>query len=233
VSGDGSGAATLQARVAEHLTRSILEQQLRPGEHIVAEKLAADLGVSRLPVREALHTLAGQGLVEMRPHRGAFVPPGDNAEELVWTVEVRARLEPWAAELAAARHRPEDLEAIDRALEAGARALQRGQRAVVGLAHHRFLRGLAAAAHHPRLDEALAPLQHRTMLAFATIRMRVEPGGWSAHTAVRDAVAAGDGETAATRTAEHLQAVITALRAPGNVQPAVIGAPRRREQSTG
>lgn len=63
--------------VAEHVRRLIFTGTLRPGDRIPQAEIAEDLGVSRLPVREALIELARDGLVTMEPHSGAFVAPFD------------------------------------------------------------------------------------------------------------------------------------------------------------
>ncbi len=59
----------------ERIIRSLDEGSLAPGDRIVASEVAAQLGLSRAPVREALHVLAGQGLVELLPDRGAILLP--------------------------------------------------------------------------------------------------------------------------------------------------------------
>jgi DNA-binding GntR family transcriptional regulator len=63
--------------VAEHVRRLIFSGELRSGDRIPQDELAADLGVSRLPVREAVMELARDGLVTVAPHSGAFVAPFD------------------------------------------------------------------------------------------------------------------------------------------------------------
>lgn len=63
--------------VAEHVRRLIFTGTLRPGDRIPQAEIADDLGVSRLPVREAVIALARDGLVTMEPHSGAFVAPFD------------------------------------------------------------------------------------------------------------------------------------------------------------
>jgi DNA-binding GntR family transcriptional regulator len=205
---------TLRQRVTDHLTDAILDQHLRPGEHIVAEDLAHALGVSRLPVREALRDLAGRGLVELRPRRGAFVTEIDldTPDELVETFDVRALLEPTAAALAAERRTPEQLAAYDALIAAGQDAVGAGSRVAVNRAHHRTLRAIATMAAHPIMDAALLPLHHRTLLAFAGLALAVEPAEWDVHRAVRDAVATRDAETAARLTRDHLHEVRDAFR---------------------
>ena len=64
---------SLADRVSHAVRRAILEGRLRPGDTLSISDLAADLGVSHSPVREALQQLAGQGLVVLRPARTAIV----------------------------------------------------------------------------------------------------------------------------------------------------------------
>lgn len=203
---------TLEHRITEQVAEEILAQRLRPGEHIVADRIARALGVSRLPVREALRNLAGHGLVELHPHRGAFVTMV-HRELLVETLEVRALLEPRAAALCAVRHQPGDLAALDRIIEHGSAAARARERAAVHRAHHRFLRELGAMGRHAALDAALAPLHHHTLLGFAVGVLQVDPDGWAEHAAVRDAIAARDADAARARTAEHLASVLISVRA--------------------
>ncbi|MDL1899747.1 GntR family transcriptional regulator [Anaerolineae bacterium CFX9] len=63
----------LRKRVLDALRDAILSGELKPGQALVETELAADLGVSRAPLREALQQLAAEGLVEVVPYRGAAV----------------------------------------------------------------------------------------------------------------------------------------------------------------
>lgn len=80
-------------RVADYLRTAILEGELGVGERIRQESLAARLGASRLPVREALRTLEGEGLVSLEPNKGARVTHLD-ADELRVLYDARAAIEP-------------------------------------------------------------------------------------------------------------------------------------------
>jgi DNA-binding GntR family transcriptional regulator len=60
-------------QVSEHVRRLIFDGELRPGDRIPQDAIAAELGVSRIPVREALIEMARDGLVVNEPHIGAFV----------------------------------------------------------------------------------------------------------------------------------------------------------------
>jgi DNA-binding GntR family transcriptional regulator len=110
--------------VAELLREKILTQALRPREWIDEPKLAEEMGISRTPLREALKVLEAEGLVELRPRRGAFV--ADLTEEdLNEIFPVMALLEGRCAYEAARKAKPEDverLEAIHAKLEEAAAA---------------------------------------------------------------------------------------------------------------
>lgn len=72
--------------VAVHVRNLIMSGGARPGDFIRLDETAAELGVSVTPVREALLTLRGEGLVELVPHRGYVVAPlsRDDVDDLFW-----------------------------------------------------------------------------------------------------------------------------------------------------
>jgi DNA-binding GntR family transcriptional regulator len=114
------------------------------------EELAAMLGVSRTPVREALRRLAAEGLVEMRTNRGARVADLDRAGMRA-AYEARLVIEPGAARLAAARRPAEQLARMRDALARQRRA-GGGVRARFA-ASRDFHLALVAAAGNPFLDQ--------------------------------------------------------------------------------
>ncbi|MGL5839524.1 MAG: GntR family transcriptional regulator [Sphingorhabdus sp.] len=83
---------TMVDRVRRYLRNQILSGELKPGDRIVQGAVADKLGVSRIPVRESIHALVSEGLVEVEPHHGAIVAPISlhHAEEMF---SVRALLE--------------------------------------------------------------------------------------------------------------------------------------------
>src|SRR5690349_9734612 len=105
--------AQLERRVYERLRDDIISGVLQPGDQLVEARLAADLGVSKTPVREALIRLQRDGLVSIEPYRGARVlePSPDDVREIV---ELRELLECHVARQLA-QTRPER---VLRALEA-------------------------------------------------------------------------------------------------------------------
>jgi DNA-binding GntR family transcriptional regulator len=82
-------------RVAAYLREAILGGRLQPGDRIRQEEVAARLGASRLPVREALRMLEAEGLTEHEPRKGARVPRLSQHEVDV-IYQMRERLEPLA-----------------------------------------------------------------------------------------------------------------------------------------
>jgi DNA-binding GntR family transcriptional regulator len=89
----------LRDRVYEILKRSILFQEILPGEKIDEEVLAQQLGVSRTPIRETLCRLENEGIVRVIPRRGAFVVK-HSREKITEILMVREALEGFAARLA-------------------------------------------------------------------------------------------------------------------------------------
>ncbi|GAX90114.1 GntR family transcriptional regulator [Effusibacillus lacus] len=89
--------STLHERVVSRLREAILKGEFEPGERLVQEELAEAMGVSRMPIREALRQLEKEGLVTLEPHKGAIVTPvtSNDIEEIYY---LRAVLEAIAVE---------------------------------------------------------------------------------------------------------------------------------------
>nr|WP_201784424.1 FCD domain-containing protein [Nonomuraea pusilla] len=212
----------------ESLLRERIRQgRWKSGERLPSEvRLAAELGVGRSTVREAVRLLAHDGWLVVRHGSGTFVadPPPSAGEDgdlrgllrrarVLEAFEVRRALEVEAARLAAARIRPEDVEEL-RALLHGRQERLGGDpaafvdadldfhRAVVDLAGNAVLSGLYATVQ-PVLRAALVELVvHETDL----------PDMSYAHADLLTALAHGDADGAIAATVEHLDAVITLVR---------------------
>ena len=87
-----NNAIPARERVYEYLKTAILSGHLNPGERLTEENLANALGVSRTPVREALHKLESEGLIKIRKKRG-FIVSRDSNEEVEELFELRSILE--------------------------------------------------------------------------------------------------------------------------------------------
>lgn len=104
---------TLHLKVCNALRKAILCGDLKPGERLVQAELAEALGVSRMPVREALRKLESEGLVTIEPHRGAIVK-SFSIEDIREIYELRAELEKMAVEKSIRNMKEEDVAAMDR-----------------------------------------------------------------------------------------------------------------------
>ena len=99
---------TREQLVYDFLRRAITEGRWGPDDPIIGSRVAAELGVSRITIANALKRLAGEGFVRLTPHKEAFVAPLDPAEiEEIYVM--RAALEAEAASFAARRATPEQI----------------------------------------------------------------------------------------------------------------------------
>ena len=185
----------------------ILTGELPRGARLRQEELAAELGVSRTPLREALRRLASEGLVEFNPNRGATVSRDDVAN--LWHAwAARVAIEPGAARLAA---RVRDPEAVP-----GLRALIGEQRAGVDrggdtyAANRDFHLALVAASGNPHLvrfaETLWVPRIARRIYTLQAVDPRRVLVWADDHDRIVDAIAAGDGDVAAALTREHISA---------------------------
>ena len=102
---------TLHDQVANRIRDLIIEGYLEPGTRIDETTLAQQLGVSRTPFREALRTLAAEGLIVIRPSKGSVVRKLTR-EDVFSMLEVLAHLEQLSGELACERANDEQIAAL-------------------------------------------------------------------------------------------------------------------------
>ena len=117
----------LYEEVAERLRERIFRRELEPGSWIDELKIAADYGISRTPLREALKVLAAEGLVTMKVRRGAYVTEV-SGQDLADVYHLLGLLESDAAGVVAARATDaqlDELRVLHAALEAAAKSGQR------------------------------------------------------------------------------------------------------------
>lgn len=92
----------MAGQVADDLRRRILSGELATGTQLLQEQLASEFGISKVPIREALHQLEAEGFVIQQFHRGATVA-GLSPDEIMEVFELRAQIEVWLLELAMAK----------------------------------------------------------------------------------------------------------------------------------
>jgi DNA-binding GntR family transcriptional regulator len=115
---------SVRERTYEHLKSVILSGRFRPGERLAEEHLAEELGVSRTPVREALHKLERDGLIEPLESRG-FCIPYDSLEEVEDLFDLRTVLEGYALRVICERITDEQLKALEEMIGESDNALGR------------------------------------------------------------------------------------------------------------
>lgn len=195
---------TRSGEVIDALREAILVGRYGPGERLLQEEVAAAFGTSRIPLREALRRLEGEGLVRISPNRGAVVTPL-TAQDIADVYDLRLALESLALRRAAER-------AADLRAETAIRA-ESAERAMAGddlpaLFHldRDFHADLAAASGNPHLVAALDGQWSQIMrVMHAYLRRGAYPMAvWTDHRAIADAVAAGDADGAVANLTRHL-----------------------------
>jgi DNA-binding GntR family transcriptional regulator len=209
---------SLSEVVTERIRGRILDGTLKPGERLVEDRLSAELGVSRVPVREALRGLSAEGLVTLLPRRGATVVEV-TPESVAELVEVRALLEGLNARLAAQRHDPEIVVQLQDTLARGNAAAQAGTAEELARLNAEFHERLAEASRNAVLCEVMRSLRERTSIAFAINGRSRAREDWEEHAGILAAVIAGDAELAALLANRHVQNAAAAFAATGSPPP--------------
>jgi DNA-binding GntR family transcriptional regulator len=200
----GAEHVSLSQRVAEELRRSILTNRRRPGDRLIEDRLSEELGVSRIPVREALRVLAGEGLVEVQPRRGASV--ADVSPEVARDlVEVRATLEGLNARLAARHHHPAIVAELREVLQQGNRAAKSRNVDDLVRLNGEFHDKLAEAGRNSILWDIMRTLRERTSLVFAVNTAGRAQQDWDEHSKILAAVIDGDEDLAAMLATRHVR----------------------------
>ncbi|TWG86026.1 DNA-binding GntR family transcriptional regulator [Cupriavidus gilardii J11] len=209
----GASHSPLFALVTDKLRERILNGQYAPGERLVENRLSAELGVSRIPVREALRALASEGLVLIEPRRGASVArlSPDIVREMV---EVRATLEGLNAKLAAQRRDPELVAELQQVLREGMDAAAQGRADELLALNTRFHEVLGTIAANSVLQDMMRSLRERTAALFGPANAVRARQNWDEHAQILQAVIAGDADLAALLAARHVYSAAKAAELP-------------------
>lgn len=199
----GEAHAPLTKLVKDELRKRILGAEFQPGARLVEGRISEELGVSRMPVREALRELAAEGLVKIEPRRGATVSvlAENQKRELI---EVRATLESLNARLAAKRHDPEQIAELKKVLEIGESILEDGDLDEIAKRNEAFHTSLGNIAGNSVLREIIRSLRDQTSMLFVMRDREKIKESWREHADILRAVIAGDGELAALLAARHV-----------------------------
>ncbi len=148
---------TLRERIYEEIVRLIVSGELPSGVSIDEKALTEKLQVSRTPFREAIGTLAKEGLIEIKPYRGFFVR-SFSRKEIEDLYELRKTLECFAVELAVPRMSDRDIAGLERVLDEAVAALERGDMQTYGVRDREFHETIAERSDNAALIETLSRL---------------------------------------------------------------------------
>lgn len=187
------------------LRDQILSGHRAPGDRLNEVEIAAELGVSRGPVREAMQRLARDGLVLVQPHRGSFVRNLE-PDEIVELYDVRIALECAAARLAAERRTDADVTALKGLLDTTAKAVTGTGETPHYPAHLDLHELVAVVSGNGRLHRAIVQINQELKLIRAASGFRPEraPHALVEHGDVVSAIVQRDADQAAELMRKHL-----------------------------
>ncbi|MEV6637761.1 FadR/GntR family transcriptional regulator [Actinoplanes sp. NPDC051470] len=209
----------LYEQVLERLRAHVAEAGLRAGDRLPAERdLAASLGVSRASVKQAIVVLEVQGLIETRHGGGTYLVRGtldvepveqlvERRKQLPDVLDAREALETKLAELAAERRTADELEDIRQALDFMRDEVAEGGFGMEG--DRRFHAAVTAAAHSSLLAEFMKSIAGQiTESRTESLRQPGRPPrSLAQHTAIYEAIAAGEPKKAAAAMRKHVRTV--------------------------
>lgn len=198
----GEAHQSLGEQVRDEIRRRILSGQIPPGERITERVMADELGVSRVPVRDALNMLKGEGFLTEVPRRGVVVTCMSKAdvEELF---DVRSALEVLSVRLTTQRASAEEIAGLRQVLEDAKKAHTAGDAAAMTGCNQSFHDQITALAHNRLLASVLSPLEARLHWL---LRQNDQPGLLlTEHEGLLAAIASGDPDRAAAASAAHVR----------------------------
>jgi DNA-binding GntR family transcriptional regulator len=197
---------TMSSQIAGRIREKILSGAYAPGTALLQDSIAAEFGVSKIPVREALVHLRSEGLVDIFAHRGFQVRPL-SAAEVAEVFRVRLLLEPDAVAEGARKASQEDRASAEDALEKLSAALLDRSLTNAGDLNCAFHLALIVPRLQPVTFEILNRLHTHTQ---RYVRLHLVPAGrvrraTREHNALHAAWAAGDAKKAARLTQAHIE----------------------------
>ena len=206
-----TGNGTLKRRTVVELTAEALRERILSGDYpegtpLRQDALAAELGVSRIPVREALRQLEVEGLVTFSPHVGAIVSTL-SLDDITELFELRALLETELLKRALPNLTPEIMDRADAVLDAYDAALDQGDVAAWGELNWEFHSTLLAAAGRPLTLNVLSML-HNQSDRYTRLQLKLTHGEDRArheHRAIAEAARAGNTKLATQLLRSHVE----------------------------
>lgn len=191
----------LHNRVCSVLRRAILKGDFKPGERLVQTDLAESIGVSRMPIREALRQLEIEGLVTLEPHKGAVVRTLEK-EDIMEIYELRSVLEPLALKKSMANFSNGDLNALQMYDESMKKSADEEEYVELNAAFHQLL---SSRCKSPRLLGFIDTIGRGfSQDTPQIIRGQIQKSN-KEHETILKAILNGDEEKAADSLASHIR----------------------------
>lgn len=207
---DGEVPGTLAERAYIRLREEIIRGDLTPGALVREEDVAERFGVGRTPVREALQRLRNEGYLTILPRRGTLVSE-ISITDLAAIYEVRARMESWAARLAADRASRDDREEAQRLIEELRTQVKDDDYEALLATDRRIHRFVYRCSKNDFLAETLdhyhnlsLRILHVAMKRYPALTPRLDDVVQEQQ-AVLDAICRGDGDTAERIATDHIR----------------------------
>jgi DNA-binding GntR family transcriptional regulator len=206
--------SALVEQIVEQVTERILDGQLPPGTPLGQEQLAAELGVSRTPLREALRVLQSRGFLTSSPTSGTLSVVSIDNDQAADMYEVRAMVDGFAARLAAERATDKEIEElveIADAIQAASRPFHPQRYLQV---HAEFHLSVLRASHNQSLMTFESVVQITSRMLFPQLNRNRERSIASAgeHVEIYEAIRARDPDRAEAVSRRHLANAIQAWR---------------------
>lgn len=200
-----------------HAIKIDIAQGIYPiGEPLIQETLAKRYGVSRIPVREALKTLAAEGVIDIHPGAGTYVSV-PSSDEIVEIFEIRVQLEPHLLRLSIPRLGPRDFEAAEAALDDMLRVNGDGSPHALDLAFHEALyAGIERPVHKKLLKTLRAKIAG--LYADDDFWSARKDAGMAEHRAILDAIKTGKDKEASSLLIRHIMRAREAIMAKVGVR---------------
>ena len=161
----GATQRTLAERARDHIRERITSGEYPPGSRIKERELSEELGISRIPIREALTGLSTEGFITLQPRRGAIVTELV-PEDLHEIFEIREVLEVHEVVLALRHGTEEEKRRLVEIVEAERAAVRSGDTAAVAEGNAAFHMQLVEMSHNALLTSLLDPLRSRLSWLF-------------------------------------------------------------------
>jgi len=196
----------LVEQVFESIRDAICDGQFQPGQRLNQDELAAQLGVSRQPIVQAIHLLKSQGFVRDTGRRGVEISELSTLE-ITQHYLVRAALDGLAAREAASHNNSSNKERGSRIIAAGRIACASGTHRDIldaDMTFHQFIYELSG---NPVLSKTVMPLWHQLRRIMGTAIMADYPIDyiWDEHQAIFDAILQGNTSTAEKLARAHAE----------------------------